>query len=159
MYLQHTMLHTRVNITFVQNLRHSNTNCNFGFLKEFYGPLHIPSLNERIMVLIRLWSHNSKSFQYILILWLQPWLVKFFNHNKKSILSCLKLFAKTNLVSIKAQVVVMSFSVKLLSVVMLFPVIPAKCFLHLQSPRVNINTVYWHSLQLQNIKKDNICLY
>ena len=42
MYLQHTMLHTRVNITFVQNLRHSNTNCNFGFIKEFYGPLHIP---------------------------------------------------------------------------------------------------------------------
>ena len=46
MYLQHTMLHTRVNITFVQNLRHSNTNCNFGFLKEFYGPLHIPSFDR-----------------------------------------------------------------------------------------------------------------
>ena len=129
-------------------LRHFNTNCYFAFIKELYGSLHIIS-----NFIIRLWYHNSMLFQYILILWLQLWLVKFFNHNKKSILSCLKLFAKTNLVSIKALVVVMSFSVNLLSVVMLFPVIPAKYFLHLQSPRVNINTVYWHSLQLQNIKK------
>ena len=172
MYLQHTMLHIRVNITCIQNLNTFQYKLLF-CVKNNYMTLFISFyilsstkelwtiflIKRKKKISIRLWYHNSKSFQYILILWLQPWLVKFFNHNKKSILSCLKLFAKTNLVSIKAQVVVMSFSVKLLSVVMLFPVIPAKCFLHLQSPRVNINTVYWHSLQLQNIKKDNICLY